>query len=248
MPRKHTVTDKQLAANRANAKKSTGPSTPEGKAAVRYNALKHGILARAVIPEPLAAYDSQDDFDGLLRDLAETFAPTDRVQEMLVQQVAITYWRLARLYRVEGAEIARRRDSTQSDLENRDRIAWLFAKGKAPAAVEALRDRDALNRVIDDPAELRAYMLPLYPDLEDAGDSAILEAAESRAEQLQDAVDEAYARRKSVEDAARSLPDLDTVLKYCRYEARLQIQLHRTLNTLSRLQRLSNPDVSAPPS
>jgi hypothetical protein len=33
----------QLAANRANAQKSTGPRTPEGKAAVRYNAVTHGM-------------------------------------------------------------------------------------------------------------------------------------------------------------------------------------------------------------
>jgi hypothetical protein len=31
-----------LAAQRSNAKKSTGPRTPKGKAGVRLNALKHG--------------------------------------------------------------------------------------------------------------------------------------------------------------------------------------------------------------
>jgi len=52
------VSDKQLAANRANAQRSTGPRTPEGKAIARYNALTHGILARAVIPEALTPYES----------------------------------------------------------------------------------------------------------------------------------------------------------------------------------------------
>src|SRR3979490_705097 len=36
---------KQIEANRLNAKKSTGPRTAEGKAAVRLNALKHGLFA-----------------------------------------------------------------------------------------------------------------------------------------------------------------------------------------------------------
>ena len=49
------VTERQLAANRRNAGASTGPRTAEGKAASRWNALKHGALAQAqaVIPPPL---------------------------------------------------------------------------------------------------------------------------------------------------------------------------------------------------
>ena len=35
---------KKAEANRRNALNSTGPRTPEGKAAVRLNALKHGLL------------------------------------------------------------------------------------------------------------------------------------------------------------------------------------------------------------
>jgi hypothetical protein len=34
--------------NRRNALKSTGPKTPEGKAAMRLNALKHGLLSREI--------------------------------------------------------------------------------------------------------------------------------------------------------------------------------------------------------
>jgi len=45
------ATPAQLAANRANAQRSTGPRSVEGKSASRFNALKHGINAEtAVIP------------------------------------------------------------------------------------------------------------------------------------------------------------------------------------------------------
>ena len=46
---KRPVSKASLAANRRNARKSTGPKTPEGKARARQNALKHGLLAREVV-------------------------------------------------------------------------------------------------------------------------------------------------------------------------------------------------------
>src|ERR1022692_3847223 len=44
------ISDKQQEANRQNAQQSTGPKTPEGKAAVRLNALTYGLRARNLIP------------------------------------------------------------------------------------------------------------------------------------------------------------------------------------------------------
>src|SRR5882757_9861254 len=43
------ATPAQINANRANAQKSTGPRSPEGKSAARFNALKHGLDAESVI-------------------------------------------------------------------------------------------------------------------------------------------------------------------------------------------------------
>ena len=37
---------RRIDANRPNAQLSTGPRTPQGKTAVRYNGLRHGITAR----------------------------------------------------------------------------------------------------------------------------------------------------------------------------------------------------------
>ena len=39
----------QLAANRRNAQKSTGPRTAEGKKRASLNALKHGMTAKTVV-------------------------------------------------------------------------------------------------------------------------------------------------------------------------------------------------------
>jgi hypothetical protein len=102
----------QLRANRANAKKSTGPKTPEGKDKVRFNALVHGLRAEsAVIPG-----EDQDRFNQHLERLFAAWMPQDDMEESLVEQIAVTQWKLARLDRheariyadtaISGAELA----------------------------------------------------------------------------------------------------------------------------------------------
>jgi hypothetical protein len=49
---------KQIEANRRNALKSTGPTTPEGKERSRGNALRHGLTAQTVI----AALEDAEDY------------------------------------------------------------------------------------------------------------------------------------------------------------------------------------------
>jgi hypothetical protein len=43
------ASQKQLEANRANAKQSTGPKTAQGKSRSSLNALKHGLSARDIV-------------------------------------------------------------------------------------------------------------------------------------------------------------------------------------------------------
>ena len=49
------TSEARIAANRANAARSKGPTTPEGKDASRGNALKHGLTAVKLLPEREAA-------------------------------------------------------------------------------------------------------------------------------------------------------------------------------------------------
>ena len=50
---------KQIEANRRNALKSTGPTTPEGKQRSRCNAVRHGLTAETVI----AALENSEDYE-----------------------------------------------------------------------------------------------------------------------------------------------------------------------------------------
>jgi hypothetical protein len=144
------VTEKQLAANRRNAQKSTGPRTPEGKAVSRYNALKHGIFARAVIPPALAPYESRADFDDLLAAFEAQFSPANRLEALLVQQIAVITWRLARLYRAEAGDIASGRDRAvrQRALNKIEEERGVSA---ALAAIGEHRDVDPEPHHPDDP-------------------------------------------------------------------------------------------------
>jgi hypothetical protein len=60
------ATERQIAANRRNAQKSTGPNTPQGKAASRFNATRHGFAGEHFA---LAAEDKQEFDDVRGRDL-----------------------------------------------------------------------------------------------------------------------------------------------------------------------------------
>src|SRR5215467_5169986 len=92
------ATQKQIAANRRNARKSTGPKTPEGRAAVRHNGIKHGLTSSALVLEG----ESQSDFDDLLDSMQAEHQPSTPTEEALVLQIAMAAWRLRRLHHIEA--------------------------------------------------------------------------------------------------------------------------------------------------
>ena len=92
------ATEKQFEANRQNAQKSTGPRTPEGRAAVRLNGVTHGLTAETIVLKG----ESEADFTNLLGSLETEHDPVTPTEEALVVQLAMATWRLRRLYRQEA--------------------------------------------------------------------------------------------------------------------------------------------------
>jgi hypothetical protein len=91
------ATAKQIAANRRNAQKATGPRTAAGKAACRYNSIKHGLYATGEFifdetPEHLA---------GLAAEYHEHYTPSNPEETLLVETLVASEWRLRRMRRVE---------------------------------------------------------------------------------------------------------------------------------------------------
>ena len=91
------ATDKQIAANRQNAKKSTGPRTETGKRRSRRNAFRHGLTAESVITvlEDEAAYKKFEN------KIIADYTSDSAVERALVVRLASLLWRLRRAVAIE---------------------------------------------------------------------------------------------------------------------------------------------------
>jgi hypothetical protein len=130
-------TIKQIRANRRNAKKSTGPKTPAGKAKSRFNGLVHGLRAES---DFIPGEDPQE-FDQDLAHLSAAWMPRDGIEKSLLEQIAVHQWKLIRLGRAE---------------------AKLYADGAKPT----VKSSEAIHRVCLTEARLRHSIYGSLADLE----------------------------------------------------------------------------------
>ena len=87
------VSQRQLEANRANAKRSTGPKSVSGKARSRLNRITHGLTARQLV----VGAEKPEDFDALREALFADLEPNGALQCELVDEIARFQWRLRRI-------------------------------------------------------------------------------------------------------------------------------------------------------
>ena len=91
------TTEAQIEANRANARKSTGPRTPAAKAIVARNAVRHGLLGEQVIVEGEDRARFARHRDAMLRALV----PVEEVEVTLAERLIGLSWRLQRVQRLQ---------------------------------------------------------------------------------------------------------------------------------------------------
>ena len=136
------ASQQQIDANRQNAQKSTGPKTPEGKAAVSQNALKHGLTAQQAV----ISGEDKDEFDATRQSFEDELKPVGPVQTLLVQQIVMAAWRLTRLRAMESGLFQLRLVDDAKDIERnyknlspRTRLAYLFLRDvRGPNALTIL--------------------------------------------------------------------------------------------------------------
>lgn len=92
----------RLAANAANAQRSTGPRSAEGKARSSRNATKHGLTSSEFVVHD----GEQEEFDEFLASYSAELNPQGAIERTLFQQLAHAAWNLQRIRRME-AEIWR---------------------------------------------------------------------------------------------------------------------------------------------
>jgi hypothetical protein len=102
-------TDHRTTANRLNALKSTGPITPEGKAASALNALKTGLTGNTVLLD----FDDAEAYQQRLNDHVAQWKPVTFEERRLVQSIHDAAWRLDRILNLESTIYAKGRIELQ---------------------------------------------------------------------------------------------------------------------------------------
>lgn len=127
METKDPISERKLAANRENAKKSTGPATEPGKAASKMNAVKHGVLARNVPASGPPLREDPAEFYALLEGLRAHYEPVGPYEDLLVQEVAAIKWKTVRLERYEAAAVSvRTSDAVVAGHKRVEEERWAF--------------------------------------------------------------------------------------------------------------------------
>jgi len=115
-------TEKRLQTSRANlAKAIAARRRPEGNAAARLNALKHGLFAKLTLVESVDRLsEDKQEFALHLHQFERVFAPGDEEEKRIVRRLAGSAWRRLRLF------------SAQNRWE-KEKLQRMFAEAPAPA-------------------------------------------------------------------------------------------------------------------
>ncbi len=203
------TTEKQIEANKQNALVSTGPVTPEGKAIVSQNAVKHGIFARDLIITSGDGKEDEQEYRELLDGLIMSLNPSGQMECVLVEKIAVDFWRLRRVLRFESGSIRKFLDMAISDYY-----------GKTDYMGN--REHKTNEEIDEEIAELRTRQTK--------------QSQRRIAELEQEKLKNKYAEEVVVKTS--SLPDGDTYEKVIKYEKAVQRSILQNLALLKRMQSM----------
>jgi hypothetical protein len=132
----------KIEANRQNARLSTGPRTPEGKAVSALNATRHGLFTVCPV---VAGLESAEAWDAHRSAIASALRPVDALEELLADRVALAAWRLGRVARYEREAVLLLQEKAGEEMERARvfEIPGLGGEEESPVhAAEVLRKRE----------------------------------------------------------------------------------------------------------
>jgi hypothetical protein len=128
---------RQIAANRRNARKSTGPTSEDGKRRSRCNAVRHGLTAETVI----GALEDAEDYQAFEAAIMGDYDAQSAVERELVLRLASLLWRLRRAATIETGLFEMQADQLHEFRRARniqpDSQKVIYAIFAAPDAVDA---------------------------------------------------------------------------------------------------------------
>jgi hypothetical protein len=125
----------QMRANKANAQKSTGPRTPEGKARSRLNGRKHGMCCEHALTD-----EEAPDFEAKLRRCAAEEAPHGELEHDSLRRAVLATFRMRHCERQAARRIDARADAMAIERVAKDEKAVedCLARLPDPEALETL--------------------------------------------------------------------------------------------------------------
>ncbi len=113
--------------NRANALKSTGPKTAEGKQRSAMNAFKHGLTGQSLMLQP----NEMEAYNRLTAELLSDLKPKTELERQLAQKIIEGYFRLNRLAGVENNMFNFGLIQHTTDTDHDDRVEVMVAQTRS---------------------------------------------------------------------------------------------------------------------
>jgi len=210
------TSERQISANRLNARRSTGPKSQNGKLRSRQNAIRHGLTAETVI----GVLEDSCDYAVFEAAIIADYAPRSMVEHELVARLASLLWRLRRATSIETGLL-----EIQGEIQ----------RSRRNAAETMPSELSVVHRLFgaEDPMETAAHNTPGRGRDRSTADGRITSFSE------------AHSRRKipnTSKDIARCFLRLtnlgnDLFERIGRYETSLWRQVAQMLLTLEMMRR-----------
>jgi hypothetical protein len=154
---------RQIEANRRNARKSTGPTTEEGKQRSRRNAVRHGLMAETVI----GALEDAEDYKAFEGAITADYDAQSAVKRELVLRLASLLWRLRRattmetgLFEIQADHVREIKEARRADPTSRVAVYALFERHGSSHVDYGWASHDIANETANGPSCMANTLRP----------------------------------------------------------------------------------------